>query len=125
MDIEQAAAFAAKITTKEGASQIINNIMTTKGFSEQETTNFRTKLLNNINTFKPQVKTVRNARATGFEFAMDVKKGDNTVLYTTLNTSTIDDNTNYLINYHPQVFIISELLRTVNKDNFDNYINNF
>lgn len=125
MDIEQAAAFAAKITTKEGASQIINNIMTTKGFSEQETNDFRTKLLNNINTFKPQVKTVRNSRATGFEFAMDVKKGDNTVLYTTLNTNTIDDNTNYLINYHPQVFIISELLRTVNKDNFDNYINNF
>jgi len=117
--------FAASLATKETAKTVIDEVLKSKGIPQEKALEFRTRLFENINSYKTITKSIPNMSATGYTFGVDVKKGDDTILFTELGTNEIDNNTNYLINSHPQVVFLNQLLKVVNAENVDNYITRF
>ncbi len=118
-------AFATNLTTTDSAIGISEAILEKKGIPSDKIKQFNDKLFNNINSYKVKPVSTASLDATGYTLALDVVKGEDRILKTNLNVKSLDENTKYLIENHPQVLVISELLRQVTNKNIDNYINTF
>ena len=103
----------ALLATKETSTVIIDGILKNKGIPVEKIEEFKTKLYSNINNYKVKPISNLNVGATGYVFGLEVKKGDSNIMSMNLNIPELDSNLNYLIQYHPHIFIINQLLYNI------------
>jgi len=105
---------ASALSTKDTAEGVIELLLTNKGIDEGKAKQYTQKILEKINTYKLKVKSQNNLEGTGYDFAIEVKKQDGSLLFRrSLGVGVIDTKTDYLLDNYPQIFILNQKIQDV------------
>lgn len=112
--------------TKETADAAVRGVLAAKGVPAEKVKILGDKLFNNINSYKAYTRATNNITATGYKPIIEYKDPQGKVIETIDlgdNLTEVNKELMYLINNHPQIFLLNQILFETNTNNIDEKIN--